>query len=112
MAESLRTGAGESHERPHESKEAGMSLCKGCGREIVFGKIYTSGKKVPLEICKHAYRELGGDSDDTVDALIVENIRDEVIYVSHFLVCKNADEFSSSKGELKESNPRDNIDIH
>ena len=79
--------------RSHE-KEIRMSSCKGCGQEIIFGKNYKNGKMVPLQVCKHVYRELGGDSALVDDSLIVDHIKDEVIYVSHYLFCSRAELFS------------------
>lgn len=78
------------------------SACKGCGREIFFAKNFHSGKKVPVEKCKAAYREMGGefapnggiDKHGNFELIMVEQIKDETIFISHFLTCPAASQFS------------------
>ena len=70
-----------------------FSRCKGCGREIVFARNMESTALVPLELGKHLYREIAGEVEGD---MMVEKIKDEEIFLSHFLTCKKADRFSSS----------------
>jgi hypothetical protein len=74
-----------------------MSLCKGCGREILYAKSYQTGSTIPLEECKHVYRELEPDLLGLEGGLMVEQIKDERLWISHFLVCPKADEFKKDK---------------
>lgn len=79
-----------------------FSECKGCGREIVFARNMDSTALVPLELAKHLYREIAGEVEGD---MMVEKIKDEEIYLSHFLTCKTPQRFSSSKKKVEESNP-------
>lgn len=72
-----------------------MSQCKGCGREILFLRSMNSGGTIPLEICRNAYRI--SPTKDLAGDLLVEQIKGEVVYISHFLTCKRANDFSASR---------------
>lgn len=73
-----------------------MSNCRGCGRPIVWG-VTAEGKKIPLE-AKHAYVDVNSmypmGQDDFV---VTKNSGPEPVWISHFLTCRNANDFSSSK---------------
>lgn len=70
-----------------------MSNCKGCGREIVWG-ISPTGGKIPLETCKHIYMGVHSDLPQAGVPFEVIKCTDAVHFISHFLTCKNASEFS------------------
>ena len=67
-----------------------MSVCKGCGKEIVWGTT-EEGKKIPLDPRPPVYRKLAiVNGELTVD-------RVDFALVSHFATCSKANDFSSSK---------------
>lgn len=65
-----------------------MSRCKGCGREMVWAKT-PAGKNIPLERVPNGYEVSGGQAIEigTLDG----------VYISHFLTCPKANQFSGSK---------------
>lgn len=69
-----------------------MPVCKGCGKQIVWGS-YLDGenreKRVPLDPAPPVYRVVRHDAGG--DALIR---RDPDAMVSHFATCPKADQFS------------------
>ena len=72
-----------------------MSVCRGCGREIVW-KITNHGKKIPLDPKVTVYSVIG---DDAVKAM--PGVPSEQFMVSHFSTCPQADHFSSSNKNRK-----------
>ena len=66
-----------------------MSVCRGCGKSIVFG-ITSEGRKIPLDPIPPVY-DVDVEEDGTVTAT-----RNPSAMISHFAMCKNANEFSSS----------------
>jgi len=78
-----------------------MAICKGCGREIIWAMNET-GSRVPLEECKHAY--VGINADRPTPGTTFDVVRPpDVVYISHFLTCARASDFSKSKKSAPES---------
>lgn len=67
-----------------------MSLCRGCGKKIVWG-VTLAGKKIPLDPTPPVYRSTEGQQINT-DGVFIERASDA--YVSHFATCPNANDFS------------------
>ncbi len=68
-----------------------MSACKGCGKEIVWG-VTTEGKKIPLQELKHVYH--GVHSEHPTGPGDFQVIRPPIVtYVSHFVMCPDANKF-------------------
>ena len=61
------------------------TLCKHCGKEIVYGKNFKTGRRLPLEVVKGCYMEMTAQGD-----LMVEKVA-EPIYVLHLKTCAEAD---------------------
>ena len=70
------------------------SLCKGCGRPIVFGETF-DGKHIPLDPRAPVYAFSGGDSSRGTRKILRLN-QDEGM-VTHFATCPKANEFSASR---------------
>lgn len=74
--------------------------CRACGKEIIFVTNQRTGKSVPLDVASrlHIYELLdaaeGGDIAEPIGS-------SQEVYVSHFLTCPKASEFSR-KPEQKE----------
>lgn len=71
-----------------------MSQCKGCGKEITWAKT-PAGKNIPLEKTKHAYEVNTSYDAGLPQSFAVPFERD--VYISHFLTCKNANDFSGGR---------------
>lgn len=77
------------------NQDAVKRPCKGCGREIIFVTNQRTGKSVPLDVASrsHIYELLdaaeGGDVAEPIG-------QSQEVYVSHFLTCPKANNFSSS----------------
>ena len=65
-----------------------MATCKGCGRAIRFIRSAATGANVPLE--EVAYYSL--DQDLVEEEVAVPMA--EKVWISHFLTCKRATDFS------------------
>lgn len=72
-----------------------MSVCKGCGKEIVWA-VSETGRKIPLDPRAPVYSVKGGECSLQKNGT---NVMGEVIsyYVSHFATCPKANDFSASK---------------
>jgi len=68
-----------------------VAKCKGCGAEIRWAKT-ADGKFIPLQNCKHVY-ELKR-TKDRGDTAIKYHLP---MWISHFLTCPKANDFSGSK---------------
>lgn len=71
-----------------------MNICKGCGREIFWGKSFQTGKLIPLEKCKHIYRSM--DDPDGRNPDMVDHLKDEDLFISHFLTCPQRNQFTKA----------------
>lgn len=69
--------------------------CKACGKELLFVVNQRTGSTVPLDISSrpHVYELLdaaeGGD--------VAEPVEQQEVYVSHYLTCPKANEFSKAR---------------
>lgn len=63
------------------------SKCKGCGREIVFARS-PNNKHIPLDLSVVVYKV--GDNGDAYPMPKGQYL------ISHFITCRNRDDFSSS----------------
>jgi len=68
-----------------------MSICKGCGKEIVWG-VTPDGKRIPLDPRPPVYSILPNQPEDGD----MQVVRDHNASVSHFATCTKANDFSSS----------------
>jgi hypothetical protein len=68
-----------------------MSLCRGCGKEIIWG-VTAEGKRIPLDPRPPVYRLVVGYATQEI---VVERQKDAM--VSHFATCSRANDFSASK---------------
>lgn len=70
-----------------------MPKCKGCGREIIWGRT-PEGKSIPLDTIAPVYvtHPQGGSSI----------VRHSTAWVSHFATCPKASEFSGSRKKKEE----------
>ncbi len=66
-----------------------MAKCKGCGREIIWGKT-EDGKSIPLDPKPPVYYPVAGQGDGMV-------VRRGGGFVSHFATCRCASDFSANK---------------
>ena len=71
-----------------------MSACRGCGKEIIWGKT-EDGKKIPLDPVPPVYRFFVTMEEDLQDNAVERAGRNYM--VSHFATCKNANDFSASR---------------
>jgi hypothetical protein len=77
-----------------------MAKCKGCGRTIEFVKSEQSGKMIPLEQVWAYEIVVALVAPDTMEARARQ--LKEKVWVSHFLTCRKADQFSGGKREEAE----------
>lgn len=70
------------------------SLCKGCGRPIIWGETF-EGKKVPLDPRAPVYTFSGSDSGSGLRKIL--RLGSDEGIVSHFSTCPKANDFSASK---------------
>ncbi len=71
-----------------------MSICRGCGKKIVWGTMVGSdlkSKKIPLDPAPPVYRSTEGQQLHS-DGMFIERASDAM--VSHFATCPKANEFS------------------
>jgi hypothetical protein len=72
--------------------------CKGCGREVIFVTNGLTGKTVPLDVASRAHIYELVDAAEGGDVAYPSK---QEVFVSHFLACPKASEFSKPKqGEL------------
>jgi len=77
------------------------SKCRGCGREIVWGRT-VEGKPIPLDPRPPIYLVTRQDGKMALCAQVREGKRDGVLsghMVSHFATCPKAADFSGSRKE-------------
>lgn len=67
-----------------------MAQCKGCGREITWA-VTKTGARIPLERCKHVYEIM--DTQRGKGEAVMYGLP---MWISHFLTCPKANEFSAS----------------
>lgn len=79
-----------------------MSVCKGCGKPIVWG-VTPLGSKVPLDPSAPVYMIQTGQ--DEAGPLRIAQLPKETAMVTHFKTCANADEFSGSKRRTATQQP-------
>jgi len=78
-----------------------MASCKGCGAEISWGRTQ-NGANIPLDrISKDHYMGTVTEFPMGFDTFYVAPVR--VVYRSHFLTCKKANEFSKKTKEKKDA---------
>jgi hypothetical protein len=79
----------------NHQEEVCVSNCKGCGKGIIWG-VTLEGKKIPLEECKHVY--VGVNTNYPIGTNDFEITKPPVvIWISHFLTCPKANNFSGSQ---------------
>lgn len=75
--------------------------CKACGRELLFVVNGFTGKTVPLDVSSHAHIYELVDAAEGGDVAYPSK---QEVFVSHFLTCPKASEFSKrnepKQGEL------------
>lgn len=73
-----------------------MASCRGCKADIHFAKA-ASGRMVPLQRVI-AYEIDWVDNEDTNSTEPIAVKVEREIYISHFLTCPKANEFSKGRG--------------
>lgn len=68
-----------------------MSVCKGCGKEIIWG-VTADGKRIPLDKTAPVYVQ--DHSFESADGEPVVR-RPGTAWVSHFATCPKANDFSA-----------------
>ena len=78
-----------------------QSLCRGCGKPILWGTEEGTGRRLPLDPTPPVYEVQGfydgGDTGEGQDIGVTAVRRHFKAYVSHFATCPKANEFSGSK---------------
>lgn len=77
-----------------------MNVCKGCGKEIMWG-VTPNGKKIPLDKKAPVYAVMAGQGEEPG---LIQITRDDNSFVSHFATCSKANDFSNSKKEIFNEN--------
>lgn len=75
-----------------------MTRCKACNRPITWARS-EKGRMLPLEKCAHAYEIITEMQPDIVatttePTMPIQAFRRGGIYISHFLTCPKANDFS------------------
>ena len=79
-----------------------MASCKGCNQEIIWGTT-PSGSRIPLDRFRNHFYQ-GRDGKFPFYGGDFQVIPVKVIYRSHLLTCKKADEFSGNNKNQAEDN--------
>ena len=75
-----------------------MSVCKGCGKQITWGRT-SEGKNIPLDICGQGYEVVEVTVDDQKRPTNHILALGKKVYTSHFMTCPKRQEFSGRNRE-------------